>query len=180
MKNMISPIKNQQGSVMALALMVMVTLTIAGLTAINDTVVESSIARNHAIYRQSLYLAEAAVRQAVQIMDDYTADFNVTNDLLIDDSDDTWVRHYINYDFHDVDVGDFRGDHGAPDYGDFHTCGVNNAGFLVRYEGIAAGSSLDMTDPTSLYQFSLYGRGVGAMRNDNTESIVKCGYRMRF
>jgi len=73
-KMIISPINNQQGSVMALALMVMVTLTIVGLTAVNDTVVESSIARNHAIYRMSLYRAEAAVRQAVQIMEDYTDD----------------------------------------------------------------------------------------------------------
>lgn len=177
-KMIISPINNQQGSVMALALMVMVTLTIVGLTAVNDTVVESSIARNHAIYRMSLYRAEAAVRQAVQIMEDYTEDAAVTDELMM--TSGTWVKHYINFDFHDVEVGDFRGDDGAVDYGDFLPCAVNDAGYLVRYEGIASGSSLDMTDVTSLYQFSVYGRGVGPMKNDATESIIKVGYRMRY
>ena len=181
---MSSPIGNQHGSVMALALMVMVTLTIVGLTAVNDTVVESSIARNHAIYRMSLYLAEAAVRQAVQIMEDYTDDPAVTDELM--EVSGSWVKHFSNFVFsHDLSGSppgldwvnmEFR----DGNYGGFLPCAVNNAGYLVRYEGIAEGSSLDMTDATSLYQFSVYGRGVGPMQNDLTETIVKVGYRMRY
>lgn len=187
MNRIISPTNNQQGSVMALALMVMVTLTIVGLTAINDTVVESTIARNHTLYRQTLYLAEAAVRQAIQIMEDYTEDNAVTGDLMARPSVLPWMQHYLDFDFgSDVDWAalDFRGDN-AVEYGVFVPTllangNTNASGYVARYEGIAAGSSLDMTDPTSLYQFSVFGRGVGPMRGDRTEGVVKVGYRMRY
>ena len=191
MKRIIFQMNNQQGSVMALALMIMVTLTVVGLTAINDTLVESSVARNHTLYRQTLYLAEASVRQAVQVMEDYTDD-NAVTDQLMDDTNPSvlpWMQHYLHFDFgQDVNFGDFRGDDGGVDYGSFVPTMLvdashpneNASGYVVRYEGIAAGSSLDMTDPTSLYQFSVYGRGVGPMRHDKSESLVKVGYRMRY
>ena len=52
-----------------------------------------------------------------------------------------------------------------------------NSRYLSVYRGIAPGSSLDIgASPTTLHQFSIYGRAV----KDNGESIVEIGYRRRF
>ncbi len=158
---------------MALALMVLVTLTIVGLTAMNDTVLESTIARNHALYRNDLYLAEGAVRQAVQIMEDFANDNSVTDELR----SGSWVQP-TTFNIGEADFGDFRGDGGAVDFGDFIAANIPNAGFLVQFDKVIG--SLDMTEPTTLYQFFVFGRGVGPMRNDPTEAVVKVAYRIRY
>jgi hypothetical protein len=182
MNGILSPTDNRRGSVVAIALMVMVTLTIVGLMAVKDTVMESTIARNHTLYRQTLYLAEAAVRQAVQMMEDYTDDTAVSGELMEKPSVLPWMRHYLNFDFgDDANFGDFR----AGDYGSFTpimtAAGNNNAsGFVVRYEGVSLGSSIVMGQPTNKYQFSVYGRAVGPMAGDATETMIKVGYTMRY
>jgi hypothetical protein len=171
---------------MAIALMVMVTLTIVGLMAVNDTIMESTIARNHTLYRQTLYLADGAVRQAVQMMEDYTQDSAVVGDLMERPSVLPWMNHYLDFDFgDDVDFGDFRGDNSVPDYGSFVPSimanGNSNAsGFVVRYEGVSLGSSIVMGQPSNKYQFSVYSRAVAAMKGDATEALIKVGYTMRY
>lgn len=172
---------------MALALMVMVTLTIVGLMSINDTVMESTVARNHTFYRQSLYLAEAAARQATQMMEDYGNDNARRGDLNELPSILPWVRHkeeMMRFGAN-VDMGDFRGDDGAVDYGTFSgsllAAGNNNAsGFLVRYDGVDPGDPLSIPKANNKFRYTIWGRGVSAMRNDATEVIIQVGYTMRY
>ncbi|MEW6076335.1 MAG: pilus assembly PilX N-terminal domain-containing protein [Thermodesulfobacteriota bacterium] len=186
MISIFSRIGNQKGSVIAIALMVMMTLLIVGLMSINDTIVESAIARNHTIHRQNFYLAEAAVRQAAQLIEDYRDDPSVVGELTARPRELPWMRHKLDFDFGaDVDFGDFRGDGGYIDYGSFVPTMLANgnenaSGFMARYEGPASGVPIDMNEPTNVYQFSVYGRGVGPTRNDADEVVVKIGYRVRF
>jgi len=57
---------NEEGSVIVIALMVMVLLTIIGLMSTNTSVTESFIVRNVALQKQNVYLAEAAVMEGLQ------------------------------------------------------------------------------------------------------------------
>ena len=178
---------DRQGSVMAIALMVMVTLTIVGLMVINDTVMEGSVARNHRLYRETLYLAEAAVREGAQTLEDYSDD-NALRDRLIDPlhpSSPAWL-HPKNYVINNNVWAnlDFRGDGGAVNYGDFQPSllanGNRNAcGFLAVFEGEAKGESMGMSmsgTTVKKYEYTLFGRAVGPMDRDQTRAIVKVGY----
>lgn len=172
------PGKNQQGSVIALALMVMVILTLAGLAAINDTVMESTIARNHADARRALYLAEAAVRQGIQVLEDAKDDTNGSVLLTISNPANyvgiSWLQPR-SFDFiTNTDFGDFV----SGDFGDFHQLlgnepGVDLAsGFLIK---------LFYADPMisqgmQTYDFHVYGR---AIADAGAEAIVKVMYRIR-
>jgi len=186
-KRIIFPVKNHRGSVMAIVLMVMVTLTIVGLTAINDTVMETTIARNHRVHRETLYLGEAAVREATQIMEDYAGDPATRAIITNPTSFPSWLQ-VETFDFgDDVDWPnlDFRGDDGSAEYDVFQDAAIvnnneNACGFVVISEGVAPGGSLDMSDPNLLYEYAIYGRGVSPMYHDPSRATIKVGYRMRF
>ncbi len=184
MKKIAGHINNRRGSVMALALMIMVTLTIVGLMAMQDTIIENTVARNHALYRTTLYAAEATVREAAQVMEDLSE-----NDpqKLLDPSEFDWLHQKKPaFNLGDIDFTnqvDFRGDDGSVEHGPFAASNlstVDDAGYLVQFEGIAPGASLDMTDPTNLYFYCIFGRAVGPMKNDASQAIIKVGYRMRY
>src|SRR6056297_3283853 len=62
-------INNEAGSLMFIALLIMASLTVAGMMVIDDTIMENRIARNYAISRQNMYLAEAGTKEAAQRLD---------------------------------------------------------------------------------------------------------------
>ena len=183
MKKINAHTEDRQGSVMALALMVMATLTIVGLMAINDTVMENTIVRNHIQYRRTLYLAEAAVSQANQIIKDFAYDPKPgTHALLTDGANFPWL-YDKDPDFNfgdDTDFGDFH----AGNFGSFSPSlwsggGRDACGFLVKYDGVDKLDNQDATLLTHLHQFKVYGRSVGEMR-DGAETIIEVGFRERF
>ena len=59
-------IKNEEGSAIVVALMILMVVTIIGVSSSNTTTVELQIVRNDGIYKQNLYLAEAAAQEAIQ------------------------------------------------------------------------------------------------------------------
>lgn len=66
MKSEHNIIKNADGSVIVVALLVLLLMSIIGLSATSTSVSESFIIRNAGIYRQNLNLAEAAVLEVTQ------------------------------------------------------------------------------------------------------------------
>lgn len=67
MKKMIfTAAANPNGSVIVIALLMLVLLTIAGISGIKMAVTESYIVRNTAIHKQNLQLAEIAAREGLQ------------------------------------------------------------------------------------------------------------------
>ena len=60
MKKIISQLKNEEGSVIVVALIIMVLLLIMGISATNMSSIESQILRNTIIQKQAFYGAEAA------------------------------------------------------------------------------------------------------------------------
>lgn len=69
MTNGFMRINNEAGSLMFVALLIMAALTVAGMMVMDDTIMENRIARNYAISRQNMYLAEAGTKEAAQSLD---------------------------------------------------------------------------------------------------------------
>ena len=162
-------ISNEEGTVLVVALIILVFLTLIGISITVTTEVEVQIAGNERLYKNNLYTAEAATMACAQKMEEEanlepTAPGNeyinplvpgVTKDNILDDSwwDDT-VSIKVGL---DVD----------PD---------QNTRFLAVEEGVAEGTTLDMTK-TTLRSYTIYGRKFNAARPNLGRSIVKIGYR---
>ncbi len=157
-----SNIKNEKGSVMIIALLIMALLTIIGVSAINDTTTELQIARNDAIYKINFFQADGSARQAAQTLEDMpspqtalipaTATVNWLYNSSFD-PDQTWIY----------------GTNAAQS--DFPS---NDAGFCVAFNAVVGGK--DMTASTNLYDYRVFGR---SSTNDG-DCMVMTGYRIRF
>ena len=77
MKSAAKPIRNENGSVLVVALIVLVLLTIIGISGINTFITEMQSATNHEFYKTAFYAAEAARPYVMEHPKLYGAD-NVT------------------------------------------------------------------------------------------------------
>ncbi len=64
---------SESGSVLVIALMMLVFLTMIGIAATTTTSIELQIARNERIYAENFNHAEAAARHAIQLIENMTA-----------------------------------------------------------------------------------------------------------
>ena len=157
--------KGENGVVVVIALMMLVFLTILGISATTTTQTEMRIARNENTFRQNLYSAECAAMAGVQILENET-DTSELEDLSPDwlhgslpDSD---IRSETNWD---------------PSNGYSNQVLDETTRYLAVYQGIADGSSLDIgTQSTSLHDFLIYG----CSTKNHGEALVEVGYRKRF
>ena len=62
-------LNNEEGSVLILALVMLVLLTLIGISATTTSMIEINIAGNERAYKRNLYSAEAAVMQCAQTME---------------------------------------------------------------------------------------------------------------
>ena len=65
----ISKLNNEDGTVLILALIMLVLLTLIGISATTTSMIEIKIAGNERVYKRNLYSAEAAVMQCAQNME---------------------------------------------------------------------------------------------------------------
>ena len=165
----ISKLNNEDGSVLILALIMLVLLTLIGISATTTSTIENKIAGNERVYKQNLYAAEAATMHCAQDMegvpDPKTAPppYLHPKDAILPDNYDTTIR--------DID---------------WWTTGTNSAGsidgntrFLASSLGLAGGaqgSSLDMTI-SNVHAYSVYGR---CMPPNSGPTIIEIGYRKAF
>ncbi len=62
-------LNNEEGSVLILALIMLVLLTLLGISATTTSMIETRIAGNERVYKRNFYAAEAAVMQGAQNME---------------------------------------------------------------------------------------------------------------
>ncbi len=62
-------LSNEEGSVLILALIMLVLLTMIGISATTTSMIETRIAGNERVYKRNFYAAEAAVMQGAQNME---------------------------------------------------------------------------------------------------------------
>ena len=162
-----SLLRNEDGSIMVIALVLLVLLTFLGMSATTTSSIEVQIARNDRIYKQNFYLAEGAAMTALQTLEDAapanlmptTTTFSWLTTSAVDMSNPATM---ITYD-----------DQGP---GNLGTLAIDpNARYGVVSHGIAPGASYLITSPTRLYEYSVYG-----LYSGNGQSHIVMGYRKRF
>jgi hypothetical protein len=70
MDNALKIIKSDSGSIMVVALLLLVILTIIGITATNNSRIESNITRNSQIYKRDFYASDSGWRHSAMWLQD--------------------------------------------------------------------------------------------------------------
>jgi Tfp pilus assembly protein PilX len=159
-----SLLANEDGSIILIVLMVLMLVTLMGVSSINTSTIEMQIAANEKGYKKNFYVAEAAVMEGLQRMDLAPAE-----DLKLNQST---TLSWINTPNYEVDVND------ATDVATH--AGAASTGSSIYYasnQGFTTGTSLGMTGPSQLYTFEVHGvldRGTGG------RSHIEVGYKRRF
>jgi hypothetical protein len=170
--------KNEDGSVLVIAMIMLALLTIMGISATNTSTIEVQIAANDRFYKQNLCVAEGAAMECIQRLEnggEEMKEMTSTRDVwLIDESN--FNRSGVSVPGADniTDDDNWNGS----DMGAAQSCEVamlepnGNSRFMAFYGGIAEGSSLDMTKST-VYEYRVFGRST---RNYGLV-IIGVGYR---
>lgn len=177
MQGIISPLKNEDGSVIVMAMIILVLLTLIGISSTNNTVIEGQIVRSEALYRQNLYRAEAGVIELAQIMEDNDITFASTYNWLTD-AVAAW----------DMTVVDNWNWGAAPTPPPINAQLSNNLDDPIDVNnltaqaavanGIAGGSSMSMTGGSNLYDYVVYG--LFDSTTNQGRKLIAMGYRKRF
>lgn len=168
-----SRLRNEEGAVLVVALMMLVLLTILGISISSTSEVELQIAGNEMRYKQNMYRADAAAMACAQVLDqdpeiDIPADPNdeilsYTQGQALESGN--WVR---DDDFWEGDPDDAYGptpvavDSALDSGGDTH--------YIAVFAGVPPGEDFE----SGLREFTLYGRTSGAQGG---RSVIKMGYR---
>lgn len=159
-------IKNEKGNVLIFALLILVLVTVIGLSASRTASVDILVAGNNMNYKKNFYKAEASALEAIAKMED----LDLENDTL------DWVTP--------IDIKSEIDDDSKWEDGAFFTGGAQaeessfddtntDSKYVVIAEGtISIGESLDMTK-SKIYQYAVYGR----TEEYNGKSIINIGYR---
>jgi hypothetical protein len=165
MKNMKEKrlLKNEDGSVLVMALVMLVLLTLLGIAATRTSSIEIQVSGNERIYRENLYRAEAATMEASQQLEDVTPNPK--------ENPPGWLNPTVG----DVNDNDARNksywEGGAP-YGPETSVDANTL-FLAGSNGVVG--SLDMSK-SKVNCYAVYGR----CEDKNGEVIIRVDYRRAF
>jgi hypothetical protein len=160
-------LKNEEGSAIVIALMILMVVTIIGVSSSNTTTVELQIVRNDGIYKQNLYLAEAAAQEAIQRIWNTSR----SDPFLLEKRTPVWLN---TIDMADIDNWDDDGADG--DDTALVSSTDPDASLAVVDDGIADGGSLDISSETSAHDFAVFGLGT----RNNGRVFIRIGYRERF
>ena len=152
---------NEEGSILLVAMLMLVLLTLMGMSAVTTSNVEIRIASNEKAMARNFYLAEAAAMEAAQRIEN-------TAEATLRARSDAWVN-----------AGTVAmGDPGTTAWGDSNSA-VSVIDNVTRYaavdRGVAGGSSLVLSE-TNLHTYSVFGRYQGNFG----ESFIELGYKKRF
>ena len=168
-----SGLRNENGAVLVVALMLLVLLTILGISISSTSEVELQIAGNEMRYKENLYKADAAAMACAQIMDETaTIDVNIDDDYLIPFTTGETIE--TNEWIYDDDFWDGNKIVGS----DTLTPGIvdavldpnGNARYVAVYAGVPPGEDFE----SGLREFTIFARSTGIK---GTRSIIRMGYR---
>jgi Tfp pilus assembly protein PilX len=155
---------NEDGSLIAIVLLLMAILTAIGISASNTAITESQIARNETCYKRSFFQAEAAAIEVIQVLEDA---------VDLDTSPPTYLLPIgtlttLNQQPSDADWGN------AAASG--HATATNDIEYLAFATGIQAGSSMALGE-AQVHSYVVYGRDQDECGGD---VIVGMGYTKPF
>jgi len=162
-------IENQDGSAILISVVVLLMLSVIGISAIHNTGIELQIAANNKIYQRNLYAADGAAREPAQGI----TVFKRTNPDQLKNLTPVWLNS------HNTDITDpsaWTTGTGGDSQASQFIGNTGNASFAVTDNGVAPGSSLSASDTTNLHTFCVYS----VSQQNNAESVVEIGYLERF
>ena len=162
------PYTCESGSVVPIALVLLLLLTMIGIAATMTSEVEIRIAGNELTYKENLYYAEGSAMAGVQMLHNET-DTDVLKDLSLNwlhsSLPDANITSPINWDPENNNANEALADGGG------------YTQYMAVYKGIDPGGSLDIGGTTtSLHNYTIYGRSA----RHNGEAIIELGYKRRF
>lgn len=152
----------EQGSIIIIALILLMLVTLMGVSMTQNTAIEIQVAGNDRDYKQNFYLAEAAAMEAVQRMDNAAGE---------DLKPATTTLGWVYDDTTDLSDKATMAANGAVSAVDAN----NNTRYGAVARGVTGGSSLSMTGTSQLYTFDAYGYSA-----DRGRSHIMVGYKRRF
>lgn len=161
--------KREEGTIMPIALVLLLLLTMIGIAATMTSEVETRIAGNEVTYKENLYYAEGSAMAGVQMLDNLDNEEDATQ---LKDLSFAWLHSSL------PDPNISNDTNWDPDRA-FTDLGVGGGytGYLAVYQGIDPGGSLDIGGiTTNLHQYTIYGRSA----RKNGEAIIEVGYKKRF
>lgn len=159
-------IENQKGSAILISVVVLLTLTVLGLSAIRNTGMELQIAANNKVYQRNLFAADGAVREPIQRI----AILKNANPGQLENLTPGWLHG------HNTDITDTTQWNDTNSNVTQFVDSTGNTKFAVTDNGIAHGASLSLSDETNLHSFCTYG----ISKQNNTATVVEIGYLERF
>ena len=179
---------NDRGSIIVVALLMVMLLAIAVIGGNRSSTVEVKIAANKKVNDRDFYITEGLVSQGVKILEN-TLDNN-RDDLLMDSptkpvalvdkitlADGTEVladeiKGYEDYDWNATAAGDQTWPDAA--WQDFDPA-ATEFDYILISKGVASGEGLGV-DGSRVYEYNVRGR----VESDNRKSEISIGYRMRY
>ena len=160
-------VKGEEGSVLIVALIMLVLLTLIGITANKTAEVEMQVSANERQYKRNLYNAEAVAMECAQVMTE-------TEELDPDKASDDYLFKKGAFSKADVRLND-----GATPWvnGEASQVSPTTGRYLAVQEQVEG--SLDMTK-ASVYAYTIYGRTYDSARPERGRSIVRVGFRKAF
>ena len=170
------PARSQErGSVLIISLILLVLLTMIGVTASKTSEIEVMIAGNERVYKQNFYLAEGAAMQGAQIME-LTDLVNVGLPWLMDeDNKNDGGAELPAASYSDIQAHIYESDNWTDAFSSELAGLAGEARVLALSKGVVPTSSWKMTSP-KVYGFEIYGRS----RHRNGEGLVSVGYRKAY
>jgi hypothetical protein len=162
-----SRLRNEEGSIMVIVLLIMAVLTILGISAIDTSNVEIQIASNERLYKDNFYKAEAAAIAAAQTLE------NMTPGQLGDISDETW----INLPSVNITPDNLQLASAAWNTGNMDTADVDLAG--AQFTVIETTGFIDLSAPSNLHEYRIYGL-YNSTGRDRGQVLIEIGYKRRF
>jgi len=168
---------NNEGFTLIFVLMILVTLSIIGFYSIQDSVTEGNISRNISIYNMNLYAADTSGRRLSQVMEDDTSPgINLKSNVA---GHAAYLYNLFDFSTAPDWAGGLLTSYYFDSSGTIQACSssvVTDHQFLAEYNGVAPGSNLDVTEPTRLYSYTIYSRGISG----NSSVVTEMNYWRRF
>ena len=156
-------LENEKGSVIVLAVVLLMLLTLLGISATTTSSIEVQIAGNEHRYKRDLYLAEGAAMQCAQILDDE----NDAQELHPTSTTNSWLKDN-SVEMSDPAIMLLNSQQSTIDPD-------SNTWYGAVCIGVGSGDSLDMTTPSSMHEYAIYGLYSGAGQHQ-----IRVGYKKMF
>jgi Tfp pilus assembly protein PilX len=155
--------RDEDGSVLIVALTMLVLLTLLGFFVAEIAEVEIQVAGNDRLYKENLYGAEAGALECAQWMQETPK---------LDPGALSWLTPLASK----PTINQIRTNSYWIDTNSQQSATDSTIRFMAVEEGVASETSLDMTK-TTLYSYSIYGRRYNAGAPQRGRSIMELGFR---